>query len=125
MTNEELELLKNLQHIIKKNMGNLKHGDRVYLEEHIETVCSYCDSNESGEWHNYLKDAIVIPDAISRDSNQPERGLWGMIDWSQFNANIDGDGEINTGLEHDIPYLVLLKTLKWQTKQKTKKQSNQ
>jgi len=37
MTGEELELLKNLQQIIKKNMGNLKHGDRVYLKDHIET----------------------------------------------------------------------------------------
>ena len=106
MTQEELELLKELQPVIRKNMGCAEIGDNI----------TYISSN-GPDVHGtiFLDREILIPDAISRDPERPQRGLWGMIDWSQVYASIDRDGDLDTGTGHDSPYLVLLNTLKWQT----------
>ena len=63
---------------------------------------------------------IMLPDAISRDSERPQRGLWGMIDWGVYNVSIDSDGEIRAKIGTWEPYRALLEILKFQTEQNGK-----
>ena len=108
MTQEELELLKELQPVIRKNMGCAEIGDNI----------TYISSNGPDVHGTIALDReILIPDAISRDSERPQRGLWGMIDWGVYNVSIDSDGEIRAKIGTWEPYRALLEILKFQTEQ--------
>ena len=116
MTQEELDLLKELQPVIRKHMGSWEIGDRfAYPVNGYPTKLVDSRNIEDVISNTSNMTLIMLPDAISRDPERPQRGLWGMIDWSQVYASIDRDGDLDTGTGHDSPYLVLLNTLKWQT----------
>ena len=109
MTQEELDLLKELQPVIRKNMGCAEIGDNI----------TYISSNGPDVHGTIALDReILIPDAISRDSERPQRGLWGMIDWGVYNVSIDSDGEIRAKIGTWEPYRALLEILKFQTEQR-------
>ena len=111
MTQEELDLLKELQPVIRKNMGCAEIGDNI----------TYISSNGPDVHGTIALDReILIPDAISRDSERPQRGLWGMIDWGVYNVSIDSDGEIRAKIGTWEPYRALLEILKFQTEQNGK-----
>ena len=106
MTQEELDLLKELQPVIRKNMGCAEIGDNI----------TYISSNGPDVHGTIALDReILIPDAISRDPERPQRGLWGMIDWGVYNVSIDSDGEIRAKIGTWEPYRALLEILKFQT----------
>lgn len=115
MTQEELALLRELQPVIRKNMSCMENGDRFHtIDDFGGRLFVYYDMGK------LLDSDTWIPDAISRDSSRPERGLWGMMGWNNAriielfpsgNVCMQVSGLVIT----DTPYLALLKALKWQT----------
>ena len=121
MTQEELELLKELQPVIRKHMGSWEIGDRfAYPVNGYPTKLVDSRNIEDVISNTSNMTLILIPDAISRDSERPQRGLWGMIDWGVYNVSIDSDGEIRAKIGTWEPYRALLEILKFQTEQNGK-----
>ena len=124
MTPEQLDMHKRLQPLYKRVMGEWKAGDRAYRKSsifgepfdsqiwpedkrteivsisYISEIKSYWHCrNEKGEERLLTDDDLLsatcwrCPHTI--DSEHPERGLWGMLDWSKLYQEQNGpDGEI-------------------------------
>jgi len=114
LSKEELELYRELQHLFPKDW---QVGDSVLVQKRIR------DDNIG----------IIISIGISssttlylEEKENPERGLWGMVDWTQFYANVYSNGKMS--IKHrpvneydwknfrviDTPTLALLRALKAQ-----------
>jgi hypothetical protein len=106
---KQLELLIELQSIIKAKMGEWRIGDYGYIDCHDDDNDNDCINKinlciDTDIWHerryirlsnslerNYLADdkrIIRVPAII--DPINPERGLWGMIDWKMWFFSFNG-----------------------------------
>ncbi len=92
MTDEELDLCKRLQPVFKKKMGPLQVGD-WFLSEYSHGIGWEEFVYDTGWKLGPPTDALHFPLPI--DPRNPERGLWGMIDWDRFSFHIARDGEMN------------------------------
>ena len=116
MTDIELQYYKVLQGVFKEKMGAWKYRDNCW--------CSKCGVTM---YHNlcstrYGRELLRLPLPI--DTRNPERGLWGMVDWGRFEIwESFGDGSIvirDMSSEKDFPQVIgsptlaLLKALAWQ-----------
>ena len=81
--NERMKLLIALQPKFREAMGPLQHGDRVLLKNDPidDFYCIDCLEYEvfSPKLYN---GCLRLPLPI--DPRNPERGIWGMIDWSIY-----------------------------------------
>ena len=111
LTPEQIDLLKRLQPFFKEKMGEWQLGDNFYSGDATAIVVNI---KATGAWdkeerlysryydeHNFLasdsmsyanKHFLRIPKAI--DWQNPERGLWGMIDWGKQHGEIMPDGDV-------------------------------
>jgi len=144
MDAEKLDLIRGLQGVIRKNMGEPQAGDLYYcprgseghkiktIEEDYFDSMQYGSDGYLGKWvksEPCCPDIILlVPDLYSRDPDRPERGFWGMVDWDKFDCHLRG-GEIyiyeTDRFQREIwtngwcnPYLALLKAIKWQEESK-------
>lgn len=131
MNQEEFELYRELQPVIRKKMGEVEDGDTAYHPElgtsvYFEGYYRFPKGKSLNELSLMGSDLTRIPDVVSRDPERPERGLWGMVDWAwiEIHANT-GKGEVvisvHSNDSHEVfsgsLLLVLLNALKWQTEQ--------
>ena len=113
ITPDELEILRKpeVQEYIREKMGEL------VKDPHYHYFCT-----ENGQTVSYL-----LPDCISRDSERPERGLWGMVNPSKIERQVGFYGTVFFSvwvfwpemggfkrIDGDTPRLALLKALEWQ-----------
>jgi hypothetical protein len=80
LTPENLGMIKRLQPLFKEKMGEWQEGDEYYLL-HLEYSKFYCDQCDTT---NYLNNSSVLRIPKPIDWQNPERGLWGMVDWKKF-----------------------------------------
>jgi hypothetical protein len=104
-----------VQEKIREGMG---------IEENNICFCGLSKENHGFiEDHDYAGSQtpnIIIPQPI--DSQNPERGLWGMVDWNKVECFTGYDGEITIAkrgsgehISHQLPpELALLRALMWQ-----------
>ena len=113
----ELKYYIALQPKIREAMGEEGIYDGRYCEaqkRHLTMLdCQY----ECPEYYKNCECAIRLPLPI--DPRCPERGLWGMVDWSYWSFEDEGNGNarVSGGGEFvfvGTPELVLLKALAWQ-----------
>lgn len=123
MTPEERELLEKLQPFLRERMGLWQVGDWG-IRSSDKKILLFQAGSHADEWHDVLRLPLPI------DLFRPERGLWGMIDWSRFEiCSIDKGGMMRIGgyvngknlkagiFEHTgTPYLALLRALWEQVK---------
>lgn len=99
---EEIRLcgLPGMQAFFSEKMGESRERDHFHcltcganFTKHQDD-CN-CNDYDSERW-------IICPLAI--DSDNPERGLWGMIDWNKYSysPNDDGTVDINERYEGDF-----------------------
>jgi hypothetical protein len=121
ITPDELEILRKpeVQEYIREKMGEWQIRDVGYSDElgvgilHGNGLMYFDKAAINPEW---CKEIIRLPLAI--DSDNPERGLWGMVDWYRFHI---GDSVRNGSLwvlergcvwdTVATPYLALLRAL--------------
>ena len=112
LTPEQLDMIKRLQPLFKKRLGNWQKDDMWYSKNIIST--SFYDNMFVGllprcpENHK----ALYIPKVY--DWQNPERGLWEMIDWTKLDGYITHKGDIyfQDGESDDTdPFTALLKAL--------------
>jgi hypothetical protein len=100
----KLEMQIALQPLFKKMMGEIIFGDRIFLLKEGIALCSPFKANdENGKEHSFIhvcyhlrediathdiSDVIRIPLPI--DPVNPERGLWGMVDWNRYSCWLYG-----------------------------------
>ena len=121
LTPEQLDMIKRLQPKIREAMGDARKGDD-YIWLHTmeqDVILSDFQAKCASDGVSFL----LIPKPI--DWQNPERGLWGMIDWQKFYANTYTDAKIviqkRPRNEHDFdaleirfmadPFTALLKAL--------------
>jgi hypothetical protein len=120
-TSEELKYFIALKDVINGKMGPWQCYDRWHDPEDDTTgivlpgqVRYFRDPAD--EDHNLIRLPLPV------DPENPERGLWGMIDWSVFIAETENkSGRLSMRLWghprpmiHEWPTLALLKALAWQ-----------
>ncbi len=127
MNAEELKYMKALQPFFDEKMGPQQVGDWVILKRDFPIIpeiitnvfasMSPFDTNMRARCNpaHYYRLPLPI------DPHNPERGLWGMVDWMGLFVNIDHDGMINifSGFDNgesitdgwQTPTLALLKAL--------------
>lgn len=129
MDDEKLDLIRRLQGVIKKNMGDIEPSDQ-WLIYHGNNFIGCNVPGMSANLHGYTKDKgyeiILIPDVYSRDPERPERGLWGMVDWKRWAISLGIDGSMvlddmddtsesnRYSTDWNTPTIALLKALAWQ-----------
>jgi hypothetical protein len=131
LTPEQLDMIKRLQPLLKERRGEWQVGDNISLgDESIGIITliknildggaiyavwphnNHFQSRDTQEWAD--ENFIWLPRFI--DPDQPERGLWGMIDWKQWLLQ-DSDSllrmkSIKSGNTHIYnPFTALLKAL--------------
>ena len=116
MNTEELKcyLLVPLQKLFREKMGPWQVGDHYLFsgeEFLIKDEGHLCVLNG---WYFLNKDYLRLPLPIDRDN--PERGLWGMVDgqWGKSIHEYKGEYRFSNGKVHgqgDTPTLALLKAL--------------
>jgi hypothetical protein len=129
LTLEQIDLLRRLQTFFKKKMGEWIAGDMFVHENRtgfIESIAGdtiklhlLWNGLSSGSRVIYKRnwdELLRIPKSI--DWQNPERGLWGMVDWKRFYIeehhgavdvlNADSDEALCTEAD---PFTALLKTL--------------
>jgi hypothetical protein len=92
---KQLGLLIDLQSVIKANMGEWRIGDYGYINGK-PNLCIYIYTRQGKKYirltnEDYLADderIIRLPAII--DPVNPERGLWGMLDWRMWLFSFDG-----------------------------------
>jgi len=122
ITGDELRILRKpkVQEYIREKMGKWEVGDLYYNPEIRRSL------TVSMMWWSPCIEALYIPDCISRDSERPERGLWGMVDWKRWAISLGIDGSMvlddmddpsegnRYSTDWNTPTLALLKALAWQ-----------
>ena len=87
LTPEQLNMIKRLQPKIVKSMGDWQEGDMYIMHgSNVHFVCKKDILDLS------LYKLPCIPKPI--DWQNPERGLWGMIDWKAYTFDIKHDGTV-------------------------------
>ena len=136
MTDIELKYYIALQPKIREAMGEWQPGDRGYsdgIEYFFTGTVWWSDTKyyqfksvEDGVSHidTQVTDSIIrLPLPI--DPRNPERGLWGMVNWNRFFVMVDGNGRMTIAFDdyegkyiadNDTPTLALLKVLAAQWK---------
>lgn len=80
MTPEQLDMHKRLQPLYKRVMGSWLQGDNFVSFPELDDILT-CDEAYLG--HPVSRDGFRYPKAIfiplTIDSENPERGLWGML----------------------------------------------
>lgn len=80
---ETLRLHTLLQMFYKERMGEYRQGDRMnYTYYPSQPHIFFVDAVDEKQRHINMDACIRLPLPI--DPVNPERGLWGMIDWSDF-----------------------------------------
>ena len=95
LTHEQLDLIKRLQPLFKEKMGEWKEDDYgKYGDCDPEVMVMYIADMNSPDTPQSWKDIwLRIPKPI--DWQNPERGCWGMIDWSNlYQQRHNDDGKI-------------------------------
>ena len=88
MTDEELKYHIALQGVYREKMGEWPiNGDQYNYQNK-----TFYFGGELPEFDNTERKLIRIPRPI--DTENPERGLWGMIDWNKFYIRSHKDGDI-------------------------------
>jgi hypothetical protein len=120
MTQEELEYysLPKLQKLFREKMGEWRANDKgKFLNNDPEIITKYLllDLTNPETLEDWKNNWIRLPLPI--DPENPERGLWGMVDWRLWNPYISGGME-TMGLMNLCPHepistptLALLKAL--------------
>ena len=124
MNEEALKYYIALQLKFREVMGEWPIKGDPYLTELslVDFFDAYFDIGEDGEPCERVANAIRLPLPI--DPRNPERGLWGMIDWGNFDGIVNRDGSkliirVWNGIGWitkfmDRPEIALLKALAWQ-----------
>lgn len=85
LTPEQLDMIKRLQPLFKEKMGDWQVGDIIILPDG-DLDCIFKADVVTWRMMPQLSDAfddcLRIPKPI--DWQNPERGLWGMINWKRF-----------------------------------------
>ena len=95
---ENLEMLKKLQLMFKKVLGELKHGDKVLFKgREIDFYCQDCiDYKIFSE--NLYEGSLLIPTLEE---------LWGLMDWESWDLSNNEQGIIMLeGLASGMPVIV-------------------
>ena len=84
LTPEQLDMIKRLQPLFREKMGAWKEDDYgKYGDCDPEVMVMYIADMNSPDTPQSWKDIwLRIPKPI--DWQNPERGLWGMINWKRF-----------------------------------------
>ena len=86
MNDEELKYYTALQPFFRKKMGLIRTHDTMYCLKYdwvkVALDCAYADEGCSED--SNCKDRLRLPLPI--DPVNPERGLWGMVDWELFSS---------------------------------------
>lgn len=124
MTDQEFDLIKELQPIIKKYLILITDGDRLLCSTSNEAVV-YC--NDCMEMNMFTEEfkREIRENTIIQIPTFAE--LWNIIDWREVDSiypgketmQINGNGFI---IESEEPYLALLKLLKHQIEEKHNQQ---
>lgn len=92
MKPEILDMYKRLQPLFREKMKELQTYDRIRCEKYpwvaFGSDCDYADDCCCID--RPCSSRILFPLPI--DPRNPERGLWRMLDWSQFDAIVSRDG---------------------------------
>jgi hypothetical protein len=102
MTDETLKYYIALQDKFQVAMGPPRIGDRIYDSSYekigfISDIflpadrLDYIADNGNAYWVSH-EDFAYLP--IPIDPRNPERGLWGMVDWSRFWCEVYSDGHL-------------------------------
>jgi hypothetical protein len=119
MTDTELKYFVALQPKIREAMGEWQEGDWASCPKIGQGVKPFPIGGRS----NSCPTCSFLPLPI--DPRNPERGLWGMVDWDLFSTLTPRDGEWYVFGMNDrrtkgfcsewcTPTLALLKALAWQ-----------
>jgi hypothetical protein len=119
MTPEQLDMYKRLQPLYKRVMGEWQVGDKgctkigspgLIVSLKPETFIVRGQRTQIGDI--WFKTIELVKDAelydlnhlpLTIDSENPERGLWGMLDWNKLRQEQYGpDGEIAI---YKLPYI--------------------
>lgn len=90
MTEEQLDMIKRLQPFFKERMGDWQESDQYYSEKYKEL--SYVHFVFHLKKFVADETALHIPKVY--DWQNPERGLWGMVDWKAYTFDIKHDGTV-------------------------------
>jgi len=85
LTPEQLDMIKRLQPLFREKMGVITEGD-MFLNPFRKKIC-FVDKGTL-----VINGCFVIPKPI--DWQNPERGLDGMIDWTQWSQARSLSGEL-------------------------------
>lgn len=122
MTDEMLDLYKALQPVFKKAMGPKHDGDILYCHaaRHLYFEGTYhpCPLSVSCAENEILCEDRLLRLPLPIDPVNPERGLWGMVDWSLgYVIFVTEKGSVwvrdkdGSTIAYDSPTLALLKVL--------------
>jgi hypothetical protein len=103
MTPEKLEMHQRLQPLYKKMMGEWQGYDKA-IQDGIEgrIIVMFDYNNQPSTfvfWSDYEIEPIPLKDDTLRiplpiDPVNPERGLWGMVDWEKYYLNTMKAGSV-------------------------------
>jgi hypothetical protein len=130
MNSEEKEerklfALPAVQKLFREKMGEWQLDDRGLLPKPYITVrviktnnellFSFIDGGTLSIHDSSVSQFLRIPQTIDQDN--PERGLWGMLDWLDWLIDVDGDNHITLSkigtnfTVEGVPTLAILKAL--------------
>ncbi len=110
-----------LQPKFREAMGMIRFGDWVHFKGGVGPVTDRQVNQGNGREYSiinagfgWIEEQYLDRLPLSIDPRNPERGLWGMVDWEMVDAEINHCGQIyvhpiTNG--HRIPELALLKAL--------------
>jgi hypothetical protein len=119
-TPEELKYFVALRDVIAGKMGDVwKYGERWFVYNGELPLRCYTFGVGSHLPRYDIEDGfLIIRLPLPIDPENPERGLWGMIDWYRFFVRFRANGKMNIQCQDfvvdDYPTLALLKALAWQ-----------
>jgi hypothetical protein len=81
MTSEELEYYQKpkLQKLFREKMGEWQVGDWYYSDPFCDIIADIPSANRANKLNH---GCLLLPLPI--DPRNPERGLWGMVGWGQW-----------------------------------------
>lgn len=77
LTPEQLDMIKRLQPFFRKIMKEWKDNDLCYCSDCDHRIKTYLKHS-----YNCIAEPLRIPTMY--DWQNPERGLWGVVDWEKF-----------------------------------------
>lgn len=107
LTPEQIDLLNRLQPFFRKKMGKAQRGDEYAFEvlpddwrtEFHNEMDNFFTAHIEAQRQRQGYNTLCIPKVI--DWQNPERELWGSVDWNKQHGKIMPDGEIGI---FSIPY---------------------